>query len=478
MVSPTTSVVVPATLLLALLVPCISGASVDVNRTIDDQKGDSVTGVPPLFLPTDLWNIGQTCTACSIRAGHPIDPGQVFDGTWHDATHYSDSDPDRIVQVSFTGHAIYVYHTIVNILDPETSTRTNLTFYIDSEYVGSYMHNPTSNVSTPSVFYQMLVYSSDTLEQGEHTLQVIASGSSTVLILFDYAMYTTTVEDDSEPSPAPSQSPSQVSLPGSTASRITSQPPPNSSPQPSTHSSEASPTTPTITASSRHSSGAPGSPSPAPLGQSESSSSGSQTPTDTTSSSLSLSQPSQSLDVSSASHDRVSHAVDIGAIVGAIVGGVVFVGLAYLLYVLCRRRRIRGHRTGRARALPQYEHQQAEDPSPSPKLPSRGPPLLVPSSVETSSEPGGTSLSGTPQTERRILLAQQIQTLQMQVTEMRSLRMDKMGSERDPSEAAAMETSLSTMLSALRDEMAELRAELRERQYSYFPGVIPPSYDD
>ncbi|KAH9886726.1 hypothetical protein C8Q73DRAFT_795208 [Cubamyces lactineus] len=178
---------------------CIAAhvAAVNVNRTVDDQKGDSTTGVAPLFLPTDLWNIGQTCTSCVIRAGSPIDPGQVFDGTWHDATHYGDDDPDRIIQVSFTGHAVYVYHTIINTLVSRASTRTNLTFLVDSEYVGNYLHSPTSSDNTPAVLYQMLVYSNDALEQGDHTLQIVASGNTTTLILFDYIIYTTTEADDS-----------------------------------------------------------------------------------------------------------------------------------------------------------------------------------------------------------------------------------------------------------------------------------------
>ena len=191
-------------LVLALLATCISGANADVNRTIDDQKGDSVTGVVPLFLPAGTWNIGQNCTTCTIESGHPIDPGQVFDGTWHDLTHFGNGD-SGVVQVSFTGHAVYVYNLIMNILVPGAYTTTNLTFLIDSDYVGSYMHIPTSNDSTPKVFYQTLVYSNDTLEQGEHTLQMVASGSTTSLILFDYVMYTT-VEGDEPQAAQPSGS--------------------------------------------------------------------------------------------------------------------------------------------------------------------------------------------------------------------------------------------------------------------------------
>ncbi|KAH9886723.1 hypothetical protein C8Q73DRAFT_276978 [Cubamyces lactineus] len=198
--SPTSNAV-PTMLLITLLAACISGADAGVNRTIDDQKGDSVTGVVPLFLPAGTWNIGQTCTSCNIQSGRPIDPGQVFDGTWHDLTHFGNGN-SGMVQVSFTGHAVYVYNMIMNVLVSGAYTSTNLTFLIDSDYVGSYVHSPTSNDSTPAVFYQTLVYSNDTLEQGEHTLQMMASGDTTSLILFDYIMYTTVEDDESQAIPS------------------------------------------------------------------------------------------------------------------------------------------------------------------------------------------------------------------------------------------------------------------------------------
>ncbi|KAI0659553.1 hypothetical protein C8Q70DRAFT_1053906 [Cubamyces menziesii] len=172
-----------------------------MNRTIDDQYGDSVTGALPLFFPTTgVWNIGQTCTGCAIHAGNPIDPAHVFDGTWHDT---SGGGPDRIVQVSFTGHAVYVYHIVLNILVAGASTvTTNLSFYIDSNYVGNYTHIPTSRSSASPVSYQMLVYSNNSMVQGEHTLEIVSLGSSKALVLFDYITYTTS-EDNSQSSALP-----------------------------------------------------------------------------------------------------------------------------------------------------------------------------------------------------------------------------------------------------------------------------------
>ena len=168
-----------------------------VNRTIDDQKGDSVTGVTPLFLPDGgIWNAGQTCTTCAIRAGgKPIDTEHVFDGTWYDATYHGMAgEQELVVQVNFTGQAVYVYHIVLNALIDGIITTTDLGFYLDGESVGSYTHQP-GNGTTPAVLYQVPVYTNDSLVQGDHMLQITTSGTIAALVLFDYIEYTT--EDDS-----------------------------------------------------------------------------------------------------------------------------------------------------------------------------------------------------------------------------------------------------------------------------------------
>ncbi|KAJ8481307.1 hypothetical protein ONZ51_g6086 [Trametes cubensis] len=447
---PTTFTVLPSASFLALFVACVAVAGVDVNRTIDDQKGDSVTGVAPLFLPTDLWNIGQTCTSCVIRAGSPIDPGQVFDGTWHDATHYGDSDPDRIVQVSFTGHAIYVYHTIMNILVHGASTRTNLTFLIDSEFVGNYLHNPTSNDSTPAVFYQMLVYSNDALEQGEHTLQVVASGGSTVLVLFDYVMYTTVEDDGPEPPPSSQSPPPELFFPAShsllgTTSFNAGHDCFDTFLYRSTGLFAVFSNRIVQCLSFPGVNGFDGHP----------------VRTDFT--------------VAIATITTVRCALDI-------TGPSEYSYRGYLYRCRVRRRLW----SGRVGTESQPELQQIIDKDAPPTLPSKESPVLdvsdrvhvswrpPPAGTHPEPESGGTPL-GVSQTERLALLAQHIQTLQAQVNEMRSLRMEERKDGRDSWQASATETSLSTMLAALREEMAELRAELREQQYGY-PHGIPPSY--
>ena len=232
---------------LSLAVTLTAGAS--VNRTIDDQHGDNSTGAVPLFLPDGTWNIGQTCTACAFRANNPINVSEVFDGTWHDAMHYGTSDPDPItIQVNFTGHAVYVYHVVVNYLTYGIVTSTNLTFHIDNEQVGSFTHSPAGSKSenTPPIFYNFPVYTNDLLVEGNHTLMISAPGDIETLVLFDYIVYTT--EDDSA-SALPPPSSSQIS--SSLASL------PTSSPHTSTHTSQSGTLSPGPTNSSTLSSQAP-----------------------------------------------------------------------------------------------------------------------------------------------------------------------------------------------------------------------------
>ena len=219
---------------LAMAAAFTAGAS--VNRTIDDQQGDSITGVVPVFLPSKAWNIGQTCTICAFRPNDPIDVSAVFDGTWHDTTHIGATDP-KTIQINFTGHAVYVYHILPNYLIEGIVTSTNLAFYIDNEIVGLYNYTPTgtSPDTIPPIHYRVPVYANDSLAEGEHTLLIGASGETETLILFDYVVYTT--EEDSElPAPSSSSSPSSSSHRSQISSSLASLPAPSST---STRSSQS-----------------------------------------------------------------------------------------------------------------------------------------------------------------------------------------------------------------------------------------------
>ncbi|KAI0659552.1 hypothetical protein C8Q70DRAFT_1053905 [Cubamyces menziesii] len=380
------------TLLIALSAPCIAGASVEVNRTIDDQKGDSVTGVAPLFLPTGVWNVGQICTSCIISAGHPIDPAQVFDGTWHDTTYDCEGDAGRVVQANFTGHAIYVYNIVLHAPVPHVSNLTNLEFYIDDEHVGSFVHfaNASQQTTLPPVSYQMLVYSNNSLEEGEHALEIRTANDTGSLVLFDYLVYTT-FENDPPPSSPCSSSSSQTQ--------------PTRSP-----SSKASPAL------------------------------------------------------------RSQHTANTGTIVGGVIGAIV--STACLLYALYRCR-ARQRKDAPARIVSQSVRLQVEDvlgyPSISQLQLDRGlfaartkHPSAMPQDPLRSDATGPPSewASSAALTERLTLLTQHMRTLQTQVTELRFARKGKEDGLHEAPYTAETEASMSSMLAALQEEVADLRAAL------------------
>jgi hypothetical protein len=71
----------------------------EVNRTIDDTTGDSVTGIRPIYLPQTLgvWE-DATCKGCAIQP----DRTRAFKGTWNAATYNPDLQSVS-VELSFKG---------------------------------------------------------------------------------------------------------------------------------------------------------------------------------------------------------------------------------------------------------------------------------------------------------------------------------------------------------------------------------------
>ncbi|RPD64700.1 hypothetical protein L226DRAFT_37444 [Lentinus tigrinus ALCF2SS1-7] len=173
--------------------------SLSTNRTIDDEKGDSVTGLVPEYSPPGAWHQGSTCTACFVH----LDTSQVLDETWHDTTHHPGDPEPRSITMRFNGTAVYVYNALANTVTG-ADTATNLTFTIDGARVGSFFHAPSSGTDFD---YNIPVHVSTDLKNQEHTLVVQAVGdASPSLILFDYVVYTFT----DKPSPSGSSSSSSV----------------------------------------------------------------------------------------------------------------------------------------------------------------------------------------------------------------------------------------------------------------------------
>ncbi|KAI0346982.1 hypothetical protein BDW22DRAFT_1425073 [Trametopsis cervina] len=160
-----------------------------VNVTIDDQIGDEVTGAQITYTPAKTWNQGNGCSVCMAK----VDASQAFNGTWHDASRFP-GDAPLVLSFNFTGTAVYLF----NILQNATLTDVNVT--IDGQFTSRFTDSP--HLPDSDTFaYNVPVFSADTLPFGEHTVAMSASGPVWTLVLFDYAIYTTT-EAGSSPSPS------------------------------------------------------------------------------------------------------------------------------------------------------------------------------------------------------------------------------------------------------------------------------------
>ncbi|KAI9059940.1 hypothetical protein FKP32DRAFT_1578989, partial [Trametes sanguinea] len=167
-----------------------------VNRTIDDQLGDSVTGAVPSYAPDGGWAAAQNCQTCGIHPGE-VDVSKPFEGTWSDST-YHPGQPDRVITAEFAGTAVYVFNLIANSF-PYITTETNMSFSLDGTYMGQYTHLPDSS---ETILYEICVFSTSNLANGSHTLEMRANGPTASLILFDYIIYTAD-EPTTSDSPAP-----------------------------------------------------------------------------------------------------------------------------------------------------------------------------------------------------------------------------------------------------------------------------------
>ncbi|KAI0346980.1 hypothetical protein BDW22DRAFT_1351313 [Trametopsis cervina] len=196
-----------------------------VNRTIDDQNGDEVTGAQVTYSPTQMWSQGNGCGGCSTKP----DASQALDETWHDGSRTPDRDILPLaLSFKFTGTAVYLF----NILENRVLTDVNIT--MDGQFVTRFTNTP--NLPDFDQFvYNFPVFSSDTLPFGEHTVEMSAFGPDQTLVLFDYAVYTTT--ESGNPPPPPS-SPSPVST-ASFQQHVKSTPPSNSFSSSSAASSSA-----------------------------------------------------------------------------------------------------------------------------------------------------------------------------------------------------------------------------------------------
>ena len=86
-------------------------AAAIVNRTIDDQRGDSVTGSQVTYYPPDVWN-DQTCgKKCTIG----LDTSQAINGTYTAGTYDPAEQASIGINMEFTGR-IYKLIFVVSII--------------------------------------------------------------------------------------------------------------------------------------------------------------------------------------------------------------------------------------------------------------------------------------------------------------------------------------------------------------------------
>ncbi|KAJ3780572.1 hypothetical protein GGU10DRAFT_300898 [Lentinula aff. detonsa] len=163
--------------------------ALEESRYIDDQDGDSVTGIVPIYTPSTYWQQGASCVLC----GFDPDPSKTFHGTWHDITHET-TDPPATVEFGFTGITLDVYCLLPNFefeggLFEDYTSSYNLSFVLDGQPVGQ-IFTHKSDLSG-DIRYNVSVLSLSNLAPVPHTFAMI--GASTVdrlTIQFDYAKYT------------------------------------------------------------------------------------------------------------------------------------------------------------------------------------------------------------------------------------------------------------------------------------------------
>ncbi|KZT11255.1 uncharacterized protein LAESUDRAFT_261334 [Laetiporus sulphureus 93-53] len=166
---------------------CVLGTL--TNRTIDDENGDSVTGLQPTYLPAGNWSYGPDCAGCYVEPNI----NDTFEHSWHDTTAFLSDTAPRNVTLVFDGIAIWVYCIIPNYVK-DAITFVNISFELDGNTVGSYSHLPSDS---EDMVYNVTVYSNISMENKEHMLIMTPRRDvSQSIILFDWAEYTY----DSDPS--------------------------------------------------------------------------------------------------------------------------------------------------------------------------------------------------------------------------------------------------------------------------------------
>ncbi|KAJ7117438.1 hypothetical protein C8R44DRAFT_790719 [Mycena epipterygia] len=163
-----------------ILTQAILSVGTTFERTIDDAAGDSVSGLLPVYTPTNGLSLGPNCAACVF---HP-DPANAFKGTWHDGTQLPGGPPVS-VSLSFTGTSISLFCILANTASEGLAT-SDFSITLDGVSQGKFMHVPDN---TSDFIYQAKVFSVDGLDRGFHQVVLATDNAAGSLMLFDYATY-------------------------------------------------------------------------------------------------------------------------------------------------------------------------------------------------------------------------------------------------------------------------------------------------
>ncbi|KZV91862.1 hypothetical protein EXIGLDRAFT_86287 [Exidia glandulosa HHB12029] len=193
-------------LLSLLLLRPHSACAASTNLTIDDADPQVI------YSPALSWRASSVdCSACFNPVSQSIAQGTFHDGTGglHDRNRAAESDghedegadgdndeddidvdlmskPTVTAQLSFTGTAVYVYCIVPDGADGDHITKSDLTFTIDDQPVGTFTRTPTGE--PVSFLFNHLVFAHDGLGEGTHHL-VISSPPNGALLL-DYVQVT------------------------------------------------------------------------------------------------------------------------------------------------------------------------------------------------------------------------------------------------------------------------------------------------
>jgi len=134
------------------------------NVSIDDTKGDPVTGQQILYSPA--WTFGPGCQACTAK----VTPAQnAFDGTWHDSTHEV-GGPIISASAKFNGSAVYVMCILTRTtVGPDGNT--DMTFLLDDEMAGTFSLAPNGS---PGYMFNVPVFVRENLSPGSHNITILS----------------------------------------------------------------------------------------------------------------------------------------------------------------------------------------------------------------------------------------------------------------------------------------------------------------